>query len=158
MSHQPRWVRIVIVLLAVPNLITGLWALVAPRNWFDNFPGWAPELVAAIPPYNEHLAFDAGAGLFASGVVMLVAAMWPRREIIITAAIAYLAFALPHFLWHLFNPADGLEPAEDTVNAVSLALAVVGAGTVLLWQWHPSIREPGAVAVAKTTEPQGADR
>ena len=139
---QPRWIRVLMILLAVPNVVTGLWAVIAPRHWFDTFPGWAPELVAAFPPFNEHLSFDAGAGLLASGVVMAVAAAWPRRDVVITAAVAYLAFALPHFLWHLVNPADALGPAEDTVNAVSLAAAVVGAATVLMWQWHHSIRSP----------------
>jgi hypothetical protein len=155
MNLQPRWLRIVMVLLAVPNLITGLWAIVAPRNWFDNFPGWAPELVAALPPYNEHLATDAGAGLFASGLVMLLAVLRPQREIVITAAVAYLAFALPHFAWHLFNPADALEPAEDTVNAISLALAVVGAGAVLMWQWHPTVVAAGHPRTAVSANPRG---
>jgi len=130
------------VLLAVPNVITGAWAIVDPRHWFDNFPGWAPQLVAAFPPYNAHLAADAGAGLLASGVVMGVAVLWPRREIAITAAVAYLAFALPHFLFHAFNPSPGLTGPDNAINNFTLIAAVVGAGVVLLFQWHHSIRRP----------------
>lgn len=142
MTRQPTWLRVLMVLLAVPNVITGLWAVIDPQNWFDNFPGWAPRLVAAFPPFNEHLATDAGSGLLATGVVMGMAAVWPRREVVITAAVAFLAFALPHFLWHLLNPSDALASSEDTVNDITLAAAVVGAGVVLMWQWHHSVRHP----------------
>jgi len=38
-----------------------------------------PRLVAAEPPYNAHLATDAGAGLLASGLVLLVAAWLSDR-------------------------------------------------------------------------------
>ena len=137
----PRWVRPALVLLAVPNLIAGLWGLIAPENWFDTFPGWAPHLVAAIPPYNEHLATDAAAGLFASGLVAAVAAVWMKREVVIVAMAAYLAFALPHALFHLVNPADALTTAEDAVNVVSLAIAVVLAIAVMI----ESIRRPSTV-------------
>lgn len=133
---QARWVRPVMILLAVPNIFTGLWALAAPQNWFDNFPGWAPSLVAAYPPFNEHLATDAGAGLFASGVLMLFAVLRPSREVVLAACIGYLAFALPHFVFHLVNPSDLLAASEDATSTFTLALAVVGAGVVLMWQWR----------------------
>ena len=132
MPLQPRWIRAVMVLLAVPNLLTGLWALVAPENWFDNFPGWAPSIVAAYPPFNSHLATDAGAGLFATGVIMLLASAKPTREIVIVASLGFLAFALPHFVFHLFTPADALTASEDATSTISLALAVVGAAVVVM--------------------------
>jgi len=133
---QPRFIKVIMVLLAVPNVIAGLWAVVDPQGWFDNFPGWAPALVAAFPPFNEHLATDAGAGLLASGVVMLIAVFWPKRDIVILAAIAYLAFALPHGLYHLFNPSDALSAGEDVQATGTLVIAVVGASWVLMWQWR----------------------
>ncbi len=149
MNSQPTWLRVLMVLLAVPNVITGLWAVLSPQHWYDNFPGWAPQLVAALPPYNEHLATDAGAGLLATGVVMGLAAAWPRREVVITAAVAFLAFSLPHFLWHAVNPAAPMTSAENAVNSLTLAAAVVGAGVVLMWQWHHSVR--GVAAAQRET-------
>ncbi|MDH4280253.1 MAG: hypothetical protein OEW83_19470, partial [Acidimicrobiia bacterium] len=140
------------VLLAVPNVITGLWAVVDPKHWYDTFPGWAPELISALPPYNEHLATDAGAGLLASGVAMGLAAVWPRREVAISAAVVFLAFSLPHVLWHVANPADPLTSAENAVNDITLAAAVVGAGLVLLWQWHHSMRPSDVATDARLTE------
>lgn len=123
------------LLLGLPNVAAGLWAVIAPENWFENFPGWAPQLVAAYPPFNEHLASDAGAGLLASGVLMVLAALWPKREVAVVAAIGFLAFALPHFLFHVLNPSDELAGSENAVSTGSLAFAVVGAGTILMWQW-----------------------
>lgn len=143
--HQPIWVRIIMVLLGIPNVIAGIWAIISPQHWFDNFPGWAPYLVAANPPYNEHLATDAGAGLFASGLLMLIAAVWIKREVAILAAIGFLAFALPHFLFHLINPSDLLTAAEDTQGTGSLGLSVVGAGVVLMWQWRKTPTRPSEV-------------
>ncbi len=77
---QPTYLRVVMLLLGVPSAVTGGWALASPQGWFNDFPGWAPSLVAAYPPFNEHLALDAGAGLFASGLLMTVAAVWNTRD------------------------------------------------------------------------------
>ena len=40
----------------------GLWAVLAPERWYDDFPGFDPRLVSAEPPYNAHLVTDAGPG------------------------------------------------------------------------------------------------
>lgn len=125
-----------LILLAVPNLVAGIWALVAPANWFEEFPGWAPSLVAALPPYNEHLATDAGAGLFAAGVVALLAALWFRRDVVLTAMVGYLAFAGPHALFHLAHPSDLLTTGEDAANSATLVVAVIAAVAVLVAAWR----------------------
>lgn len=126
------WKRVALIVLSVPNLMAGMWGLVAPRDWFDNFPGWAPRLVAALPPYNEHLATDAAAGLFASGVLAAVAAWWLRRDVILVAMVGYLAFAAPHALFHVVNPAETMTASEDVMNAASLVVAVVLAIVLLV--------------------------
>ncbi len=130
---RPFWLRALMVLLAVPNLITGGWAVISPRSWFDSFPGWAPELIAAHPPFNDHLAFDAGAGLLASGLVMTLALVWPRAEVAVTAAVGYTAFALPHAVWHLANPSELMSSVDNAVNTGSLVAAVAGSAVVLFW-------------------------
>jgi hypothetical protein len=126
------WVTIGLVILAVPNLVAGLWGLIAPEHWFDNFPGWAPRLVAAFPPYNEHLAVDAASGLFASGFAAAIALFWRRREVVAVAMAVFLAFALPHAIFHLAHPADALNGREDAVNSLSLWGEVAIAVAVML--------------------------
>ncbi len=134
MSRTPsepaaRWVRIVLVLLGLPNAMAGAWAIVAPHSWFDRFPGWDPRLVAADPPYNAHLATDAGAGLLASGLVLLAAAWLADRRSVQLALVAFLGFAIPHGVFHALHDSPGLSDAEGVQNAATLvgsvALAVV---------------------------------
>lgn len=132
---ERRWVRPVLVLLAVPNVLTGLWAMAAPEHWYENFPGWAPRLVAALPPYNEHLATDAGAGLFATGVLAVLAAWWLRRDVVVVAMLGFLAFSLPHALFHLANPSDLMTTSEDAVNVITLFVALIGAAAVFRVAW-----------------------
>jgi len=124
-SPVPGWVRIGLVALGVPNALAGLWAVLAPEGWYDKFPGWDPRLVAAEPPFNAHLATDAGAGLLASGIVLLVAAWLADRRSVRLAVVAFLAFAIPHTGYHALNPAPGLTSAEDAQNVATLAFTIV---------------------------------
>jgi hypothetical protein len=126
---QP-WVRIGLVALGLPNVLAGLWATIAPQSWFDDFPGWDPRLVAAEPPYNAHLATDAGAGLLASGFVLLAAAWLADTRSVQLGLIAFAVFSVPHAAYHAFNPAPGLSSAEDARNVV-LLVVVVAAAVVL---------------------------
>ena len=90
------WVRIGMLVLAVPQLAIGIWAMLAPHSWYESFPGVHPHLIAADPPYNAHLATDAGIGFFCTGVGLLVAAAWGRRSGVYVALVTFLAFAVPH--------------------------------------------------------------
>lgn len=127
------WVRwTLLVALAVPQLVIGLWGVTATRNWYEHFPGLGPDLVAAIPPFNAHLASDAAAAFLATGVALLIAVVVPRRELVLMALATYLAFALPHTVHHLTHPAPGLSSGEDVYNDVLLTAQVLLA-VVLAW-------------------------
>ncbi|MGH9212844.1 MAG: hypothetical protein ACRD2C_19565 [Acidimicrobiales bacterium] len=127
----PTWVRVVLVALGIPNAAAGLWAVLAPSSWYDSFPGFGTPLVAAEPPYNAHLATDAGAGLLASGIVLLLAAWLADRRSVALGVIAFAAFSVPHAAYHVFNPAPGLSVADDAQNAVLLVFTVVVSVVVL---------------------------
>ncbi len=111
----------ILATLAAPQLLIGLWAVLAPRNWYDTFPGIGPRLVAAEPPFNAHLATDAGAGFLASGIALAVAAGWGNRAAIQIALMAYVGFALPHLVYHAAHPAPLLTRGEDLLNVAMLA-------------------------------------
>lgn len=125
MNASPLWTRWVLAALAVPQLVTGLWAVVNPDHWFRSFPGFGPMLVAAEPPFNAHLASDAGSGFLATGVVSVLAALWGERRLVIAAGAGLLAFALPHFLFHATHPSDALSDLTNVVNTITLFAAVV---------------------------------
>ena len=126
------WVRIALVALGVPNALAGLWAVLAPDSWYDSFPGFDPRLVAAEPPYNAHLGTDAGAGLLASGFVLLAAAWLGDRRSVCFGISAFLVFAVPHTLWHALNESPGLTAAEDARNVGTLVFSVVAAIVLLV--------------------------
>ena len=121
-----KWVRVVMVAaLAAPQLLIGLWALAAPQNWFDTFPGIGPHLVSAEPPFNAHLATDVGAGFFATAVALVVAAILGRRSGVYVALAAYAAFTVPHVLYHATHEAPGLTRNENVMNVALLASSLV---------------------------------
>jgi hypothetical protein len=132
-DRVPGWARWGIVLtLAVPQLFIGLWAVIAPERWYESFPGFDPRLVAAEPPFNRHLASDAGAGFVATGLTLLVAAVWANRAAVWTALLAYAAFTVPHVLYHATHPSALLSGAEDVGSVASLVGGLVLAA-VFAW-------------------------
>ena len=126
------WVRLGLLALAVPQLITGIWAVFDPSGWYKDFPGFGPSLVASEPPYNGHLATDAGAGFLATGVILLLGAAWGHRREITLALVGYLAFAVPHAVFHSRNDAPGLTDSENTQNVITLLISAAFP-LVLLW-------------------------
>lgn len=130
MTEQlPQWVRFGLIALAVPQLTTGLWAVLDPSGWYEGFPGGGRTWVSVDGPYNHHLAGDAGAGFLATGVVLLLAAVWFERRVVQVALLAMLAFAVPHLLYHLNNNALG---GTDSVMSYGALAVTVAAPVVLL--------------------------
>jgi hypothetical protein len=88
--------RVGIWLLALVDLGIGLVAALTPRAFYDYIPG-----VSIASPYSEHLMRDVGAMNLALAVVTFVAAITMQRLMVRTALTAYLAFAIPHLLFHV---------------------------------------------------------
>jgi hypothetical protein len=93
-------VKILLAWFAFYNLISGLWQFLAPRSFFDDFPGFGRQWVSVDGPYNEHLRRDFGQGNLAFGVVALVALLtggvWLARATGLAAVVANL----PHQAYH----------------------------------------------------------
>lgn len=147
-TFVPAWVRWgTLATLAVPQLGTGLWAVLAPHHWYENFPGVGSAIVAADPPYNAHLATDAGAGFFATGVALAVVAVWARRDLMRIALVTFLAFSVPHVMFHIAHSAPSLSTAVKARSVAMLAFSV-GLGCVFLWG---TFRERGAPSASSPT-------
>lgn len=134
MGNAGTRIRLAIVFtLAVPQALIGVWAVLRPEHWFEHFPGIDPRLVAAHPPFNEHLAADAGSGFLATGVTLLVAAVVGHVIAIRIALLAYALLAVPHLAYHAANPAAALSGGEDLLN-----LGVLASGPVLaaIYAWQ----------------------
>ncbi|HEX4905929.1 MAG TPA: hypothetical protein VFU93_10780 [Acidimicrobiales bacterium] len=145
----PGWVRLgVAVTIGAPQLLIGLWAVVMPDHWYDLFPGFDPRLIAASPPYNEHLASDAGAGFLATGIALLAAALWDRRDAVLMALLAYVAFTVPHVAHHALRAEDSLTGAQNAMQLVMLSSGVVLAA---VFAYGMGLRPPLARAAASSS-------
>jgi hypothetical protein len=148
-TRAPSWVRLgVAIALGVPQLLIGLWALAAPDKWFSNFPGFDPRVVAAEPPYNQHLASDVGSAFVAIGVVLLVSAWWGNRASMLTALLAYAAFTVPHAIYHATNPAEPLSGLQNVVNVTALSSGLI-LGGVFAWYLRPPSRQGDEASSAR---------
>ena len=119
----PTLFRLGLAGLGLVQLTDGLYALFAPRSFYEDFPlgrGW----VEAIPAYNPHLLADVGALFVATGVLMLLSAVWLERRLVLAALVTWLLFAIPHTAYHLANLGP-YDTADAVGNAVTLGLTVL---------------------------------
>jgi hypothetical protein len=119
-----RVIRAALAALAVVSLPVGLWAAVAPRGFYDDFPGGGRTWVAADGPYNEHLVRDFGALNLALTVVTVVALVTLGRAVVLAAAGAWIAYAAPHLVYHLRH-LDVYDASDKAANVVALGLSLV---------------------------------
>lgn len=119
--------RATLVGLGLVQAANGAWALFAPSSFYGEFPfgrGW----VEVLPAYNQHLTTDVGALYLATSAMLLGAAWAFEKRTVVVACIAWLAFALPHTVYHAFH----LEPFA-TGDAIANGFA--NAAAVLLPAW-----------------------
>ena len=124
MTSNDRAVRIVLALMAVSALVVGLWAQFAPKSFYDSFPGGGRHWVSVDGPYNEHLVRDVGGLNLALAVLTIAALVWLGPRLVSTAAVAWLVYSVPHFLYHL-NHLGAYNGSDKAGNVVSLALTIV---------------------------------
>ena len=103
-------------------LVTGLWALVAPRSFYNSFPGGGMHWVAADGPYNRHLVSDVGS-MYLALAALTVAAL-ARPALARLTGVVWLVFSVPHWLYHSAHL--GLYGTRDQVlNEVGLVAVVL---------------------------------
>lgn len=121
--------RIGLCILAATSGFVGVWALPAPRAFYDGFPSAGHAWVALLPPYNEHLIRDVGAFSLALTVMLGAAAVWPERRLVRIALVTTAVFAVPHAVFqatHLagFPPADAAAQTAGIMGQILLMLGL----------------------------------
>ncbi len=106
-------------ILVLVQFGTGLWQLLLPEGFYRDFP-----TVSLAPPYNEHLMRDFGAANVALGIIVLVVAVWFEKRYVTLVLLAYLAFSVPHALFHFTHLHDAAA-SEVAFQVASLGSAVV---------------------------------
>jgi hypothetical protein len=123
--------RVIAAVLALSAADVGFWAEFAPRSFYDSFPLAGHHWVSVLGPYNEHMTRDVG-GLYLG---LLVISAWvvlrPRAESLAMAGGAWLAFSVPHFIYHVFH-LDVFGAADTIGNVVTLGGTVTLAALLLL--------------------------
>ena len=109
---RDRVVRVVLAVWAVASVQLGIWATFAPRSFFDDYPGFGRHWVRVDGPYNEHFVRDFGALNLALAVVTIVALVTLSRPMVIAVAVAWLAWSVPHFVYHLRH-LDAFSSTDD---------------------------------------------
>jgi hypothetical protein len=117
-------IRIALIYLTVTIGLLAIWILVAPRGFYDNFPGGSAHWVSALPPYNEHLERDFGAASLGLALLAGLAAYWMDRRVIQATALAMLAAGLPHLAYHL-TTTEHYSTGDNIASLIGLALDVV---------------------------------
>jgi hypothetical protein len=118
------WLRVALLLLASTPLMVGVWALLVPRSFYDDFPLPGRDWVSALGPYNEHLVRDVGALNLALGVLLATAAILLERRLVRVSLLAWLVYAVPHFVFHLVT-GHAFSLRDNVANMVSLGIAVL---------------------------------
>ena len=126
------WTRAVLLYLALQSLLLGAWALLAPRSFYDDFPGAGRSWVAVDGPFNEHLVRDVGALNLALLVLLLAAVRSLHRDLVVVAAIASAVWGVPHLVYHALNT-DGLAGSDVAASLGGLAVFAALPFTLLLW-------------------------
>lgn len=116
--------RIVLALLAMFHLAWGVPAVIAPRWFFDHFPGLGHQWTAAYPPFNEHLMTDVGAAATTLGVLLAIAAVVNDVKVTRTVLTGVILFSGLHLGYHVARHGS-LHGTELTLSLASLALGVV---------------------------------
>ncbi len=101
-AHR-SWLRAGLLVLVVMALGAGLWALLLPRTFYDDFPLPGRNWISTLGPYNEHLVVDYGALNLALGVLLIFVAVLLERRLVQVSLVAWLCYAVPHFIFHVMQ-------------------------------------------------------
>jgi hypothetical protein len=129
-SVTDRVIRSALAVLALIALVSGVWASVAPRGFFDDFPGAGRSWLAPDGPYNEHLVRDFGALNLALAAVTIVALATLGRAVVVAAAVAWIAYTVPHLVYHARH-LDVYDTTDQVGVIAGLGLALVLPAIVL---------------------------
>ncbi len=101
-----------------------MWALLVPRSFYDDFPLPGRDWVSTLGPYNEHLVRDVGALNLALGVLLATAAILLERRLVQVSLVAYLVYAVPHFVFHLVK-GHAFSLGDNLANMFTLGISVL---------------------------------
>ena len=130
LERHRGWIRFALIYLTVTIGVVAAWILIAPKGFYDTFPGGGVHWVSALPPYNEHLERDFGAAGLGLAVLAALAAYWMEKRVVQVAAISLAVAGLPHLAYHAtttshYSTGDNIASLFGLALDVLLPLAVL---------------------------------
>jgi hypothetical protein len=124
MSRRAAAARAALALVGAAQLEIAIWGLVAPRSFYDDFPGAGRHWVSALGTYNQHLVRDYAAAELGFAFLLIGAAIWFERRLVLVAGTAFLAATIPHVIYHL-TTTGSLSTADNVASLASFVLEIV---------------------------------
>lgn len=125
MSVNPFMHRVCLAVLTLTSLLVGVWAYLAPVNWYNTFPGLGLRWLPVLGPYNEHFVKDVGAMYLAMAALSVMAFRYVTNQALMrTAALALSIFNILHLTYHV-TMLHMYGPLDATLNMTALALVTV---------------------------------
>ena len=118
--------QVALVVIAASTGVVGLWATIAPKSFYEDFPGLGRVWVAVDGPYNEHLVRDVGSLNLALAFVAVLALITGSTLLARGAGGAMLIYGVPHLLYHATH-LDPYESDDKVALIFSLSVAVLAA-------------------------------
>ena len=120
MNKTPRWISILLWLLAALYLANGIEMFFLPSTWFFRLVPGVPET----GPFNAHLVADSGTFNLGIAAGLVLAALHPQRH-----AVAVLVAAVAstvHSILHIYSHAAGLLSSQHiTTEIVGIYLPTI---------------------------------
>jgi hypothetical protein len=154
MPH-PRLVRSALLLIAATPLLVGVGTLFFPRAFYDDFPPGSHVWVSPLGAYDEHLLRDFGGALLGLAVVLVLAAWWLERRLVVAALVATLVQSTAHFAYHLTTTED-LSTADNVASLIGLAFSMVLSAALLAYAATTARSTSGAGSVAQSAPSQSS--
>lgn len=127
-----------LALVAAIQAEVAIWGLIAPHSFFADFPGAGHHWVSPMGPYDQHLVRDYAGLELGFAVLLVCAAIWFERRLVLVAGAAFMAGTVPHFAYHL-TTTGMLSTVDNVLSLGSFVLELVLVGLAMV---AASAREP----------------
>jgi len=124
LTTSPGLFRFGLLIVAIPQLFVSGWALLAPRSFSNDFPGFGREWVTPLGPYNEHFVIDYGSFTLALALLLAIAAWLLERRVVQVALVVWIVGAVPHFIYHS-TVTERFDTTDNVGNLGALGLDIV---------------------------------
>ena len=116
--------RVLLFVSGLVEAVVGIWPLVSPTGFYQDFPGFRVGWVSTDGAFNEHLLRDFGGLNLGLAALLIGAAVIGTTAVARLAAVSALLVGVPHFRYHLGHVGH-FERLDQVLIVATTALGVV---------------------------------